>query len=158
MEETSEKSSDLWAGLALAALGVYIVVQAAQWEYLGPDGPGPGFFPLWYGIAMVVLSAALVVAGVRARLARGAPAAAPFPWARIGRALLVWLAFAVSVALSDVLGFTLSFGLLCFFIVAVMYRRPLKVAAAVAVASALGFYAVFPLALGVSLPTGLVGF
>ncbi|HZR68239.1 MAG TPA: tripartite tricarboxylate transporter TctB family protein [Burkholderiales bacterium] len=156
MEETSEKSSDLWAGLALAALGVYIVVQAAQWEYLGPDGPGPGFFPLWYGIAMVVLSAALVVAGVRARVARAA--AAPFPWARIGRALLVWLAFAVSVALSDVLGFTLSFGLLCFFIVAVMYRRPLKVAAAAAVASALGFYAVFPLALGVSLPTGWVGF
>ena len=158
MEETSEKSSDLWAGLALSALGVYIVVQAAQWEYIGPDGPGPGFFPLWYGIAMVVLSAALVFVGVRARRARAAAASALFPWARIGRALLVWLAFAVSVALSEVLGFTISFGLLCFFIVAVMYRRPLKVAAAVAVASALGFYTVFPLALGVSLPTGWVGF
>ena len=150
MEETSEKSSDLWAGLALAALGVYIVVQAAQWEYLGPDGPGPGFFPLWYGIAMVVLSAALVVAGVRARVARAA--AAPFPWARIGRALLVWLAFAVSVALSDVLGFTLSFGLLCFFIVAVMYRRAPWIAAVTAGAVVGAFYLIFSLALGVALP------
>jgi putative tricarboxylic transport membrane protein len=158
MEETSEKSSDLWAGFALAALGVYIVVQAARWDYMGPDGPGPGFFPLWYGIAMVVLSAALVFAGVRARRARAAAAGALFPWERIGRALLVWLAFAVSVALSEVLGFTISFGLLCFFIVALMYRRPLKVAAAVAIACAVGFYVVFPLALGVALPTGWVGF
>jgi putative tricarboxylic transport membrane protein len=157
MEEASDKSTDLWAGLALAVLGIYIVVQAAHWEYLGPDGPGPGFFPLWYGIAMVVLSAALVVAALRGKLARAA-AEAPFPWARVGRALLVWLAFTVSVALFNVLGFAVSFGLLCFFIVAVMYRRPLKVAAAVAVASALGFYLVFPLALGVSLPVGLLGF
>jgi putative tricarboxylic transport membrane protein len=155
MEETSDKSSDLWAGLALAALGIYIVVQAAHWEYMGPDGPGPGFFPLWYGIAMVVLSAALVAAGVRTRLKRSGAA---FPWKRVGRALVVWLALAVSVALFSLLGFTVGFGLLCFFIVAVMYRRPLKVAAAVAVATALGFYLVFPLALGVSLPVGLLGF
>jgi putative tricarboxylic transport membrane protein len=157
MEETSDKSTDLWAGLALAVLGIYIIVQAARWEYLGPDGPGPGFFPLWYGIAMVALSVALVAAGVRARLARAAPGA-PFPWARVGRALLVWLAFAVSVVLFNLLGFAVSFGLLCFFIVAVMYRRPLGVAAVVAFASALGFYLVFPLALGVSLPVGLLGF
>jgi putative tricarboxylic transport membrane protein len=155
MEETSDKSSDLWAGLALAALGLYIVVQAAHWEYMGPDGPGPGFFPLWYGIAIVVLSLALVAAGVRTRLRRSG---APFPWKSVRRAFVVWLAFAVSVALFNVLGFTVSFGLLCFFIVAVMYRRPLKVAAAVAVASALGFYLVFPLALGVSLPVGVLGF
>ena len=155
MEETSDKSSDLWAGLALAALGIYIVVQAASWDYMGPDGPGPGFFPLWYGVAIVALSAALVVAGVRAR--RRA-ASAPVPWARFGRALVVWAAFAVAVALFGVLGFTVSFGLLCFFIVAAMYRRPLKVAAAVAFASALAFYLVFPVALGVELPVGLLGF
>ena len=157
MEETSDKSTDLWAGLALAALGIYIVVQAAGWEYKGPDGPGPGFFPLWYGIAMVALSGLLVVSGVRTRLRRTA-AAGSLQWVRIGRALLVWLAFTVSVALFGVLGFAVSFGLLCFFIVAVMYRRPLKVAAAVAVGSALCFYLVFPVALGVSLPMGVLGF
>jgi putative tricarboxylic transport membrane protein len=80
------------------------------------------------------------------------------PWKRIGRALLVWLAFAVSVALFNVVGFAIGFGLLVFFIVTVMYRRPLKVAAAVAVGSALGFYLVFPVALGVALPVGILGF
>src|SRR6478735_1085730 len=125
MEETSEKSSDLWAGLALAALGVYIVVQAAQWEYLGPDGPGPGFFPLWYGVAMLALAALLVVSHLRRVAARGSA----FEWGKVGRALSTWFALAVSVALFKPLGFVVSFALLTYFIVAVMYRRPLKTAA-----------------------------
>ena len=41
---------DVASGVVLAGLGFYIVVQAWRWEYLGPDGPGPGFFPLWYGV------------------------------------------------------------------------------------------------------------
>jgi len=154
MEETSGKSADLWSGLAFAALGIYIIIQASGWQYLGPDGPGPGFFPMWYGVAMLALSAWLVVASLRRKAAAGAPVA----WRSLGRALLAWLAFAVSVALFKVLGFSVSFGLLCFFVVAVMYRRPLKVAAAVAVASAAGFYLVFPFALGVDLPVGVLGF
>jgi putative tricarboxylic transport membrane protein len=155
MEETSDKSADLWSGLALAALGIYIIVQAAGWEYLEADCPGPGFFPMWYGIAMVALSAVLVVSAARSRVVGKTTRA---PWKRIGRALLVWLAFAVSVALFNVVGFPVGFGLLVFFIVTVMYRRPLKVAAAVAVGSALGFYLVFPVALGVALPVGILGF
>jgi putative tricarboxylic transport membrane protein len=153
MEES--KSADLWSGLALAALGVYIIVHATGWDYMGPDGPGPGFFPMWYGVAMVALSVLLVVSSLGSRRGR---TGAPMAWSRIGRALLAWCAFAVSVALFQLLGFAVSFGLLCFFVVAVMYRRPLKVAAAVAVASAVGFYLVFPLALGVALPVGVFGF
>src|SRR5438105_5307567 len=112
MEETSGKSADLWSGLAFAALGIYIIARASGWEYLGPEGPGPGFFPMWYGVAMVGLSAWLVVASVRRKAAAGAPVA----WRSVGRALLAWLAFAVSVALFKLLGFTVSFGLLCFFL------------------------------------------
>ena len=59
--------ADLWSGLALAALGMYIVVEARRWEYLGPEGPGAGFFPLWYGIAMVALSVALVASSALRR-------------------------------------------------------------------------------------------
>jgi hypothetical protein len=39
-----------------------------------------------------------------------------------------------------------------------MYRRRLAVAAAVAAATAAGFYLLFPLALGVALPAGVLGF
>ncbi len=154
MEDGTRKSGDLWSGLALAALGAYIVVQASRWDYLTPEGPGPGFFPLWYGIAMVALSAALVVSHLRRRSSLRKTIA----WDRVGRALSTWLALVVSIALFKPLGFVIGFALLTYFLVAVMYRRPLKVAAAVALASTAGFYLVFSLALGVPLPAGPLGF
>src|SRR5678815_3152775 len=95
LQETAEealvrtRSPDFWSGLALAALGGYIVTTARGWEYLGQDGPGPGFFPLWYGIAMLALSLLLVVKS-------GGEAVS---WKGAGRAFATWGAFAVSVVL-----------------------------------------------------------
>ncbi len=154
MEDGTRNSGDLWSGLALAVLGAYIVVQAWGWDYLTPEGPGPGFFPLWYGIAIVALSTVLVVSHLRQRSSLGITIA----WDRVGRALASWLALVASVALFKPLGFVISFALLTYFLVAVMYRRPQKVAAAVAVAGAAGFYLVFSLGLGVPLPAGPLGF
>lgn len=155
MEEKSLKTADLWSGLVLAALGVFIVVEARQWDFLGPEGPGPGFFPLSYGIAMVVLSAALVISSVLRDASRADTA---IDWRKAGRAFLTWLVFAASVAALKLLGFVVSFTLMMFFIVAVMYRRPLLAAAVVSIASAAGFYVVFEFALGISLPVGRLGF
>ena len=157
MQEKSYKSADLWSGLAFAALGAYIIANAWQWEYLGADGPGPGFFPLWYGIAMLALSVCLVTASALRKPDAGTHAAA-IDWRETGRALGVWLALVAAIAAFKLIGFVLSFGFLCFFIVAVMYRRPFKVAAMVALAGAAGSWLVFPFALGVALPLGVVGF
>ena len=138
--------ADFWSGLALGALGAYIIAQAWGWEYHGPDGPGPGFFPLWYGIAILGLSSALVASSLHKR------ATQTIDWTGASRAFATWLALAVAVAAFKLAGFFVSFAALTFFIVAVMYRRPLVVAATVAVAATAAFYVVFPLALGVSLP------
>src|SRR6185503_1791604 len=139
-------NADLWSGLALAALASYIIVQALGWDYTGPDGPGPGFFPLWYGIAMALLSAALVVSSVLRREPERVD------WRGAGRALAIWLALALSVAAFKLVGFAVGFAALTLFVVAVMYRRPVRVAALVALALAAGFYLIFPVLLGVSLP------
>ena len=136
---------DFWSGLALGGLGAYIIVTASRWEYLGSDGPGPGFFPLWYGIAMAGLSLALVVSSVRTPGER-------IEWAGSVRAFATWAALVAAVALLKVAGFLLCFAGLTFFIAAVMYRRPLWVAAITGIAAAAAFYVVFPLALGVKLP------
>lgn len=154
MEESRFSSGDVVSGAVLAGLGAYIIVEARQWVYIGPDGPGPGFFPIWYGIAMVVLSLLLIAGNVR----KSRAAAQPVNRHELGRALFTWVAFAGCVALLKVLGFMLSFGLLTLFVAAVMYRRPLRVALAVAVGSSVGFYVLFPLALNVSLPVGMFGF
>jgi putative tricarboxylic transport membrane protein len=141
------------SGAVLAGLGVYIIVEARGWEYLGPDGPGPGFFPLWYGIALVGLSLLLVGSSFR-----GAPAGKPVDWREVGRALTAWAGLAACAGLLKVLGFLLAFGLFTFFLVAVMYRRPVGTAAAVSVGIALVFYLLFPVALNVALPVGKLGF
>ncbi|MBM3373904.1 MAG: tripartite tricarboxylate transporter TctB family protein [Betaproteobacteria bacterium] len=147
---------DLWSGAALAALGGFVINEARQWEYLTAEGPGPGFFPLWYGIAMVLLSLVLIISALR----RTPPAAghAATDWAGIGRALLCWAAFALSALLLKWLGLLLSLALLTVFIAKVMYGKPMKIALATAAGNVAGFYLVFQLALGVELPVGLLGF
>src|SRR5258706_15962297 len=105
MEGGARKSGDLWSGAALAALGLYIVFQAGQWECLSSDGPGAGFFPLWYGLAILGLSLLLMVSHFRQKPERGNA----IDWARLGRAFSTWFALAVSVALFKPLGFVISF-------------------------------------------------
>jgi putative tricarboxylic transport membrane protein len=137
---------DFWSGLALGGLGAYIVLEASGWEYLGPDGPGPGFFPLWYGIAMAGLSLSLMVSSVL----RAHPDA--IDWSGARRAIVTWVALALAVAALKLVGFLVAFAVLVFFMVSVMYRRPPRKAAVVALCITAGFYVVFPLALGVKLP------
>ena len=148
------KSADFWSGTVLAVLGAWIIFRAWQWEYLGIDGPGAGFFPVWYGIAMLVLALVLAISG----LSKHGPTADSIDWAGSRRALTAWAALAVAVASFWILGFVLGFGSLCFFMASVLYRQTLRTAATVAVLSAAGFYLVFSVALGVALPAGMVGF
>ncbi len=146
------RSGDFWSGLALAALGTWIVSQAWTWLYMGEDGPGAGFFPMWYGGAMVVLSLVLVAGAVL----RAPSARAQVRWADVGRALTCWVAFVACIALMPVAGFAISFALLTWFIVAVMARQPQRIALILAIAGAAGFYALFDLALDLPLPRGLL--
>ena len=136
------RSPDFWSGLALAALGAYVVFRASGWDYMTPEGPGPGFFPLWYGMAMLALSLYLVVSPTDARA----------DWRGGGRAFATWAAIVVCVASLKWLGFVISFAALVFFMVTVMYRRRATTAALVAIGTAAAFYVLFPLALGVPLP------
>jgi putative tricarboxylic transport membrane protein len=155
------KNGDVWSGAVLAVLGLYIVTQASAWDYFGPDGPGPGFFPFWYGVAMTALALGLIVNTVRkSHTARPQPdeSQTAFDWTATGRALATWASFAIAVALMAPLGFVLSFALLTFFIVAWVFRRSWLTAATTAVVTALAFHLAFPVMLGVELPTGLFGF
>ena len=151
---------DIVSGAVLAGLGIFIILEARGWDYLSTEGPGPGFFPLWYGMLMVALSLLLIVTSVVKRGAAGASAAGAkaVNWLDVGRALTAWIALAICVGLLKVLGFGIAFGLFTFFLVYIMYRRPLIPAIAVAVGVCVGFYLVFPLALNVGLPAGKFGF
>jgi len=145
------RSGDFWSGLALAALGTYVVVQARGWTYMNEEGPGAGFFPIWYGGLMVVLSLALALGAVLKPSHR-----AEVRWKDVSRAMTAWVAFVACVAIMPIVGFPIAFALLAAFIVRVMCGEPLRTALAVAVVGSAGFYALFELALDLSLPKGLL--
>ena len=138
--------ADFWSGLAFAGLGSYIIFQASRWEYAGSDGPGPGFFPLWYGIVMVALSLLLTITSLRSTSEQA------IDWTGARRAFTTWGALVAAVALMKWTGFAAAFAALTFFIACVMYRRRWWVGAVSGVAAAAAFYAVFVLALDVKLP------
>lgn len=153
MAQSNWMKGDVVSGVVLAALGAYVVSEARAWNYMGEEGPGPGFFPMWYGIAMIVLSLVLVLrASVQPRSGERVE------WRGVGRALMAWAAFAAAVASLKLIGFLLALALLTLFVVAVMYGRPLKIAFAAAAGNAAGFYLLFVVALDLSLPAGPLGF
>ena len=141
------RSGDFWSGIVLAALGAYIVSEARRWTYLSEEGPGAGFFPLWYGSLMVVLSLVLV-----AQSALRGKQPVEVRWGEVRRAFTAWVAFVVCVALMPWIGFIASFALLTWFVVAIMGRRPQRVAIPLAIGFALFFYGLFDWALDLSLP------
>jgi putative tricarboxylic transport membrane protein len=146
---------DILSGAVLGALGIYVVAEARVWTYYGSDGPGPAFFPIIQGIALVGLSLLLIIRALR----QSGPANKnEIDWTGTGRALGTWAAFAGCIALMEALGFLLAFALLTFFLVVVIFKRPLLVGAATAIGCALAFYVTFPFLLGLSLPTGPLGF
>ena len=153
------RNGEVLSAAVLAALGVYIFMEALTWTYYSDDGPGPAFFPVWYGVAMVVLSLTLLVTTVAKIKKGGEQAAAESPdWEGIRRALITWAAFAICALLMNWLGFMIAFAILTFFVITFIFRQPPVMAGVAAVATALGFYLVFPLALSVALPTGVFGF
>jgi putative tricarboxylic transport membrane protein len=154
MQKYNLRNGDVVSGAFLAALGLYIVAQAYSWNYYNPDGPGPGFFPTWYGLLMIGLALALIIGTARK------PKLQESPKNRDGskRALITWLAFAACIATMGVLGFRLSFTLFTFFLVAFVFQRTLVAAALTSVGATAAFYIVFPVLLGVQLPIGWFGF
>ena len=147
---------NLIAGACLAAFGIYVISVAAKLSYVADVGPGPGFFPLWLGIGLVLLAVCLIFASTD--FASAMAASGSRSWEGSGRALAGWLALIAAIFLLGRLGFGLSFFLLTIFLVVALDRRPALLAAGVAVALSGAFYLIFVLALDVSLPKAPWGF
>jgi putative tricarboxylic transport membrane protein len=151
----SRDKGNLISGVCLGAFGIYVISVAMKLPYVAEVGPGPGFFPLWLGIGMVIFSTCVVFV---APTAAPQPAASETPPHNVGRAMAAWLALMVSIALYSRIGFGLSFVLLTVFLILALDRRPALLAIGVGVGLALAFYLIFTVALNVSLPVAPWGF
>ena len=90
------RSGDFWSGLVLAALGTYIVVTAHAWDYITEEGPGAGFFPMWYGGIMLALSIALTL-GTVLRPSKHAQV----HWKDVSRAIVAWVAKSCGISRAE---------------------------------------------------------
>jgi putative tricarboxylic transport membrane protein len=163
MPSTFMRRGEIVSGAGLALLGLYIARESLQWDVLSETGPGPGFFPLVYGILMVILSVALVVRAAGAGRAGGAGrargAGQGANWPGVVAALTVWLAFVATIPLMSYFGFLVAVGLLMAFVTRFIYGRSIGYSVAAALITPALFYAIFALALQVRLPVGsMTGF
>ncbi|MGH7798786.1 MAG: tripartite tricarboxylate transporter TctB family protein [Candidatus Binatia bacterium] len=147
---------NLISGLCLGAFGIYVISVAAKLAYVAEVGPGPGFFPLWLGIGLIVFAACLIFASRTPAAIREISKSSS--WGTAGRALAGWSALMVAIALLGRIGFLLSFVVLAIFLIVVLDRRPALLAVGVGIGLAVAFQLIFAVALDVSLPKGFWGF
>jgi putative tricarboxylic transport membrane protein len=149
--------ANLISAICLAGFGIYVLFGAAKLSYTAEVDPGPGFFPYWIGLGLVVFALGLMVSTLSSVDAKTPPLPS-HSWRATGRSLAGWLGLVVSIVLFPWLGFGLSFVLLTIFFIAGIDRRPLLLAAGVGIALAIAFHIIFVIALNVSLPAGPWGF
>ena len=147
---------DLIAAAVLASFGIYVIWVAAKLPYVSDVGPGPGFFPMWLGIGMVLFAAALMSLSFTAGATKTSHHAKS--WQSVIRPVVGWVAVMAAIALLGRIGFILSFVILTLFLIVVLDRRPILLALGVAVGLAVGFHLIFVIALDVSLPKTVWGF
>jgi putative tricarboxylic transport membrane protein len=147
---------DIVSGAVLAALGFYIMTSSLKWTYFSPSGPGPGYFPFWYGLLILVLALILAGKGLIV-LRRGATPSEKEDQTSIGRPLASCAALAVATLLIYPLGMLLSFSLLAFFLVKVIFRRSVRDGVLVALIGSAVLYGIFVIGLQMQLPLGLLG-
>lgn len=149
-------NGNLVSAVCLAAFGVYVISVAVKLPYVAEVGPGPGFFPLWLGIGMVLCAGCLMFASFS--LSLGKVKSEAQPWKTVGRALAGWMAMMVAIALFSWIGFGASFVLLTTFLIVALDRRPALLALGVGIGLAFAFHLIFVVALDVSLPVASWGF
>jgi putative tricarboxylic transport membrane protein len=129
---------------------------AVRLPYVSDVGPGPGFFPLWLGIGLVLFASTLIFTSITSL--RQGPTKETEAWRLMARSLSGWLALMIAIALLGSIGFVASFIILTIFLTVALERRPALLALGVGVGLAVAFHLIFVVALDVSLPKAVWGF
>jgi hypothetical protein len=136
--------------LLFATLGILWIVAAARMPLWAGFVPQSGFMPLWYGIILVALAAAILAN----LFLRRDPGQKEEP---IGKPLVVLAALAASIVGLDLIGFAPSIFLLLLVLFAAVERLPIVRSLIVAAAATAVLFLIFRTWLRVPLPVGPLG-
>jgi len=143
--------AELVGRIGLLILGIAVVFFSSRLTYYSEFGPGPGFLPLWLGIALVGCAIFLLVDFLRKHVRAEA-----FFQPRTRQCLIMFILIVIAFLLLPWLGFPIGFALLAGSAMRVMGGHRLIVCGITALAIALGIYFIFDQWLGIPLPTGIV--
>ena len=149
--------ADTIAGIAFAALGLFMVLDSWKMPYLMEGVPGPAFLPRWIGIGLLAAGAVIAVNAIRGR----APVEAGVAWPdAIGwrRVVLMLGAIAVSLLVLEKLGFLITTTLFVAVVIFGLGVRSWVTLVSVPLLAATGLYIVFAVWLSVPLPKGVLDF
>jgi putative tricarboxylic transport membrane protein len=135
-------------------VGIVILLQSRELEYMEEYGPGPGFLPYWLGVLFVVLG---IVLFAKATFFAENTEVIELPTGRGAYQLLLVIASIVGLALlTEAIGFIICIGLMFFFLLAFVERRGWKFALVMGIGSASVFWIVFEFGLDLRLPPGVL--
>lgn len=147
---TRPAPGEVLLALFFAVLGILWIVAAARMPLWAGFVPQSGFMPLWYGITLTALAAAILANLFLNRV----PGKAEEP---IGKALIVLTALAAAIVGLNLIGFAPSIFLLLLVLFAAVERLPIVRSLVVAAAVTAVLFLVFRTWLRVALPVGPLG-
>jgi putative tricarboxylic transport membrane protein len=143
-------------GLLCLGLALYVMWQAWGMEYYTELGPGPGFFPIWLGLLLGVLSLMWLFAAFW-RSAKDAAARFLPAWDGCRRIIIIVAAFITVAALLEVIGFQLTMFAFVAFVYLFLGGRSWYMTLILAVGLSFGVYRTFTGWLDVVLPQASIG-
>jgi putative tricarboxylic transport membrane protein len=146
------KVSDLGSSLCLMVIGSLTAWQAQKLSVGDYHAPGPGFFPFFLSLLLIISGIAIFIQGLREKPEKEEKAP------RKMRVAVTLAAIFIYPFLLEPLGYILTTFLLMLLCIRMMLERAWWFAPAVSVAIAFFSYIIFKVWLHVLLPAGLMGF
>jgi divalent metal cation (Fe/Co/Zn/Cd) transporter len=146
------KVSDICSSIFLMALGIFVAWQSVKLTVGGIHAPGPGFFPFYLSILLILVAVVILVQGLREKPEE--QEAAP----RKMRLVVTLIGIFIYPFLLEWLGYIVTTFLLMAVIIKMMTEKAWWFAPALAGIISLFSYIMFKIWLQVLLPPGLLGF
>jgi putative tricarboxylic transport membrane protein len=155
---TPMRRVDIVIGAVSVIFAGFVLAQALALDFFQrSEIPGPGFLPVLLAIAIGILGVVLVAT----RLVGNDKQFGTFSWPsrnELGRSLTVWVAFILSIAAMELLGFLVASALLIAVLLLGVERLRSAGALATVILIPLACWLLFHVALKVPLPVGPWGF
>ena len=146
------KAADIGSSSCLMVFGALTAWQAQKLTVGDYHAPGPGFFPFYLSILLIISGIAIFIQGLAEKPAE--EEAAP----RKLRVAAALIAIFIYPFLLEPLGYLLTTFLLMLLCIRLMLTRAWWFAPAIAIVISLSSYIIFKVWLQVLLPAGLLGF